>query len=428
MLGVESTRRERFVWCLFDFANSAFPTIAITAFGAPYFEAVLVGDRGLALGALHLSGTSAWAIAVALSMAVVVVTSPVMGAIADRGRKRTLLAIYVAVCALATAALGLVPPGSGLLAIGIFVVANVTFEGAYVFYNAFLTELVPSERVGRLSGYGWALGYVGGLGALFVVRPLLPSDYHAAEAARGARVFFVVAGWYALFSLPTLLVLRDRAVPAPITRALIRDALAQVRSTLTRARAHRVIAIFLVAYLLYTDALDTTIHFTGIYTRRVLGFTPDDNVRLFLVLNVIAAPGAMVLGVLADRAGAKRAIQVALVIWCAVIVLAVRAWDAASFWPAAILAAIAIGATQSASRAMMARLAPPGKTGEFMGFLALSGRASAIFGPLIYGAASSAFADPTDPGRGDRIALMIVGALFPLAMLVLRGVHEPRPA
>lgn len=423
-----STRIERFVWCLFDFANSAFPTIAVTAFGAPYFESVLIGERGVDLGPIHLDGTSAWAVSVAASMLLVVVSSPVMGAIADRGRKRALLTVYVLVCALATACLGLTPPGSGLGAMALFVVANVAFEGAYVFYNAFLTDLAPPERVGRLSGYGWALGYVGGLSALFVVRPLLPTDYAASEAGRGALVYFVVASWYLVFSLPTLLVLRDRRAPEPLTRELVRGALAQVRTTITSVRAYRNIAIFLLAYLLYTDALDTTVHFTGIYTRRVLDFTPDDNVRLFLVLNVIAAPGALVLGWLADRIGARRAIQISLVLWCGVIAFAVRAHDQASFWPAAVLAALAIGATQSASRALMARLAPPGRTGELMGFLSLSGRASAIFGPLIYGFTASAFADPAAPGRGDRIAILVVGALFPVAMIVLRKVEEPRSA
>lgn len=421
-----STRKERFVWCLFDFANSAFPTIAITAFGAPYFEAVLVGERGVDLGPLQLDGTSAWGVSVALSMAIVVLTSPVMGAIADRGHKRALLAVYVAVCVLATAGLGLVPPGSGLAAMALFVVANVAFEGGYVFYNAFLTDLAPPERLGRLSGYGWALGYVGGLAALFVVRPLLPAEYDGDEPGRGALVYLVVAAWYLTFSLPTLLVLRDRRAPEAVTLALVRGALGQVRATLGQVRAYRPIAIFLVAYLLYTDALDTTIHFTGIYTRRVLDFAPDDNIRLFLVLNVIAAPGALLLGVLADRIGAKRAIQITLFVWCAVIVLAVRATDEASFWPAAILAAIGIGATQSSSRALMAKLAPPGRTGEFMGFLSLSGRASSIVGPLVYGAAASTFADPSEPGRGDRIALVMIGALFPIAMLVLRRVDEPR--
>jgi UMF1 family MFS transporter len=418
-----SSRGERVAWCLFDFANSAFPTLALTAFGAPYFASVLVGARGVDLGPLHLDGTGAWSVTISVSMLAVTLSSPVMGAIADRGRKRALLAAYVVLCVVATAGLGLLPPGSGLLAMVLYGLANLAFEGAYVFYNAFLPDLVPPDRVGRLSGAGWALGYVGGLGALALALPLLPSDYDAAEAASGSRVYFLVAGWYALFSIPALLRLRDRRVdPRPIP---IGTAFAEVGRTLRDLRHHRAIALFLVAYLLYTDALDTTVHFTGIYTEQVLAFRPEDNVRLFLVLNVIAGPGALAFGDLVDRIGARRAIQMTLALWCLVIVLAISATDRESFWPAAIVAAIVIGATQAGSRALMAVLAPRERVAEMMGFLSLSGKASAVFGPLLYGAAAAAFADPDAPARGHRIAIAIVGTLFPIAMIVLSRVREP---
>jgi UMF1 family MFS transporter len=419
-----STFFQRAAWCLFDFANSAFPTLALTAFGAPYFASVLVGPRGVDLGPLHLDGTGAWGMTISLSMLAVTLSSPVMGAVADQGRKRNLLAIYVGICVAATAALGLIPAGSGLLAMALYAIANFAFEGAYVFYNAFLPELVPPERIGQLSGAGWALGYVGGLGALALALPLLPSHYAAEDAAAGSRVYFLVAAWYAIFSLPTLVRLRDRKVEhRPIA---VGAAFREVARTLRELRHDRAIALFLVAYLLYTDALDTTVHFTGIYTDEVLAFGPEDNVRLFMVLNVIAGPGALGFGFLVDRIGARRSIQIMLSLWCVVIVLAITATDRASFWPAAVVAAIVIGATQAASRSMMALLAPRERMAEMMGFLSLSGKASAIFGPLLYGAVAGAFADSGQPGRGHRIAIGIVGALFPIAMLVLAKVDPPR--
>jgi UMF1 family MFS transporter len=420
-----SSRTERFAWCLFDFASSAFPTIALTAFGAPYFASVLVGPRGVDLGPLHLDGTGAWALTISLSMLAVTLSSPVVGAIADRGKKRALLAAYVAVCVVATALLGFLPPGSGLLAMAIYAVANVAFEGAYVFYNAYLPELVPQDRVGRLSGAGWALGYVGGLGALAVSFPMLPERYDDAGAGPASKIFFLVAAWYAVFALPALLVLRDRAPRRG--EVDVRAAFRQVATTLRGLRHERAIALFLVAYLLYTDALDTTIHFTGIYTREVLAFAPSDNAILFMVLNVIAGPGALAFGWVVDRLGARRGIQITLAIWCGVIVLAILAEDRASFWPAAVLAAIVIGATQAGSRALMARLAPRERMAELMGFLSLSGRASAVVGPLVYGAVAAAFASPLDPARGHRFAIAVIGALFPIAILVLSRV-EDRPA
>ena len=417
---------ERACWCLFDFANSAFPTIAVTAFGAPYFASVLIGPDGVDLGPVHLGGTGAWALSVSLSMIVVTISSPVMGAIADRGLKRQLLALYVAVCVACTAGLGFLPPRSGVLAMALFALANVAFEGAYVFYNAFLPELVPRERIGRLSGAGWALGYAGGLLALALVRPIVPEDFDTAGAGRGSLVYFVVAAWYLVFALPTLLVVRDRAARRDPIGAVA--ALRQVWTTIKGLRADRSMALFLIAYLLYTDALDTTIHFTGIYTREVLAFRPGDLILLFLVLNVIAGPGALASGMLVDRIGARRTILISRGLWCGVIALALAAHDRASFWPSAILAAIVIGATQAGSRALMAQLAPRERVAELMGFLALSGRASSAFGPLIYGGVAGALADPASPGSGHRAALLAVGALFPIAIAVLWRVDEPSPS
>ncbi|HJK90617.1 MAG TPA: MFS transporter [Polyangiaceae bacterium LLY-WYZ-15_(1-7)] len=420
----ESTRAQRAAWCLFDFANSPFPTIALTAFGAPYFANVLVGEEGLDLFGLHLSGASAWGLAIGTSMALVTLSSPLMGALADRGGvKRRLLAVYVLLGVLATAALGLLGPGAGVGAFLLYVVANFAFEGAYVFYNAFLPELVPPERVGRLSGAGWGLGYLGGLGALFAVKPFIPEDYTASEGA--GVIYFVVAAWYLVFSLPTLLLLKDRAPRAKVRAG---EAFREVARTLKGLRAHAAIALFLVAYFLYTDALTTVIHFTGIYTDEVLSFSPSDNVQLFLVLNVVAAPGALAFGWLLDRIGGKRTIALSLIGWMAVIVFAVLAQTKAGFWPAAIVAAVVIGATQSASRAFMATLAPPDRAGEFMGFLALSGKASAIVGPLVYGGVSQALADPANPGRSHRIAISVIGLFFVVALLVLSRVPSERPA
>ena len=420
---MQASFRERAAWCLFDFANSAFPTLALTAFGAPYFQAVLVGPRGVDLGPLHLDGTSAWALTISASMLVVTLSSPLVGALADRGHKRALLLAYSAACVAATAGLAVLPPGSALLAMALYAIANVAFEGGYVFYNAFLPELASPERLGRLSGAGWALGYAGGLGALACAAPLLPRDYAAAEAAAGGRVYLVVAGWYALFALPALLVLRDRPRPGPAPIG-VGSAFAEVGRTIRGLRHTPAILFFLVAYLLYADAIDTTIQFTGIYTQEVLSFTPSDNVRLFMVLNVVAGPGALAFGFLVDRIGARRSIQITLGLWCGVIGLALAATDRASFWPAAGLAAVVIGATQAGSRALMARLAPRERMAELMGFLALSGKASAVVGPLVYGAAAAAFAVPGDPAAGHRAAIACVGALFPLAMVALGRVRE----
>ena len=419
--------RERVAWCTFDFANSAFPTIALTAFGGPYFVGVLVGPEGLSLGPLHVGPVSAWGLAISLSMVLVTITSPVMGAIADRsGKKRSLLAGYVAVCVAATVGLGFCAPGAGLAAFALYVLANFAFEGAYVFYNAFLPELTSADRIGRLSGYGWALGYGGGLFALVLCKPLVPATYDAEHAAGASNVFFLVAAWYLVFSLPALLVLRDRAVPSPPPEGYVRAALSQLARTAQGLRARKAILIFLVAYFLYNDALTTVIEFVGVFTKEALAFTPGDNVTLFLVLNVIAAPGAALFGFVLDRIGGKRALRITLVLWILVVIGAVLTHTRAMFWVVASLAAVVIGATQSSSRAFMAKLAPRDRTGEFMGLLALSGKASAVFGPILYGAVADVAADSSSPGAGHRMAIGVIGSFFVIAWFVLGRVDEAK--
>jgi UMF1 family MFS transporter len=387
--------RERFAWCLFDFANSAFPTIALTAFGGIYFVRVLAGPEGVDLGFATFGPAAAWGLSLSVSMALVTVTSPIMGAIADRsGRKRFLLGAYVVICVAATAGLGLVPPGHGLLALLLYVVANFAFEGGYVFYNSFLPELTTPDRVGRLSGYGWALGYVGGLLALVCCLPLTPSEYTAEQAGAASSIYFVVAGWYFVFSIPSLLWLRDRARPERPPGGFVRAGFREMRGLVRLLRSHRVILVFLAAYFLYNDGIITVIEFVSVFTSEVLGFTPGDNIVLFLVLNVIAAPGALFFGSLLDRVGGRRTIRITLVLWIVVVAGAALVATKAQFWAVAVLAAVVIGATQSSSRALMARLAPRERMGELMGALALSGKASAIFGPALYGAVAEAAERP----------------------------------
>jgi UMF1 family MFS transporter len=417
--------RARVAFCFYDFANSAFPTVLVTAFGAPYFQGVLVGPGGLHLGPLHLGPSSAWGVTVSLSMLLVTLSSPVLGALADRtGSKRLLLSVYTLLAVAACYGLAFVAPGQALLAAGLYVLANVAFEGSYVFYNAFLPELVPADCVGRLSGYAWAFGYVGGLGSLLLVRPLLPPAYDAAHASGAAWIYVAVATWYLVFAAPALLFLRDApcssggaALPAsPVFAGLVR--------TLRDALRYRHVALFVLAAFLYTDALNTFIEFTGVFTKEALSFSPGDNVSLFLVLNVIAAPGALLFGVLVDRVGARRSIALTLLLWMAVVAGAAWVREKSHFWPVAGLAAVVLGATQSASRSFMARIAPRRRMGEFMGLLTLAGKASSVFGPTLYGLLADAFGTDADRGRGHRIAIAAVGSLFVLALIVLLRIDE----
>ncbi|MCC7542786.1 MAG: MFS transporter [Deltaproteobacteria bacterium] len=419
-----STRAERFAWCLFDFANSAFPTVMVTVFFGKHFRDVIVGGP---------EGERWWGRAISLSMAIVAVSSPLVGALADRsGRKRPLLGLYVLVCVLATAGLAFVGPGDLLPAFALMVVANWAFEGAYVFYNAFLPELVPASRVGRLSGYGWAFGYVGGFFALLLIRGIVPAEAHpvvpgVAPALGPERwIPLVVAGWYALFALPVLLLLKDRGRREALGRGWVGRSFREVGKTARDVVRFRQVLILLVSYFLAVDALETVISFVAIFTGTVLRFTHGDNTTLFILMNVVAAPCAFGFGHLLDRIGGKKTLVIALLVWVSVVVGSVLVQSKTQFWGVATLAALVIGSTQSSYRAVLARIAPRERTTQFMAFLAVSGKASAILGPTLYGEISNAFHDPAQPGRGPRIAIAAVGSMFLLSLLVLSFFDEKK--
>jgi len=418
-----SSKLTKFAWCLFDFANSSFPTVALTAFGAPYFVSVIAAPEPGTTPAL--GATALWGLTMSLAMVIVTLSSPIMGALADcSGKKRSLLAVYVLICVAATAGLAFVPPHAALLGAALYIVAVVAFEGSYVFYNAFLPELGEEKALGRLSAYGWAFGYVGGLLALILCRPFMPEAYDPAHAARASKVFLIVAGWFLVFSVPALVILKDSAPTGVKGQSYVAQAFSRLRATFAAIRTYHAVVIFLVGYFIYTDAITTVIEFTGIYTKEVLAFTPKENVSLFLLLNVVAAPGALLFGFIVDRLGAKRAVRQTLVVWMLVVLGAALATSRTMFWPVAGLAAIVLGATQAASRVWMIQLSPENRRAEFMGFLSFSGKASAIVGPTLYGWVAQVADSPASPGRGHRLAIGILGTFFVIAWWVLRKVPD----
>ena len=409
---------ERFSWCLFDFANSAFVTIMITAFYGRYFTDVIARGSRLA--------TTMWGTAIALAMAIVALTSPLLGAVADRsGRKRTLLRSYVAVNVVACAGLYFAKPGLPYapgLALVLIVLADVAFEGAYVFYNAFLAELAPPERAGRLSGYGWALGYVGGLGCLAIINQLgwVPQSYAGAVNESALWIPIAVAAWFAVFSVPMLTAVRERGhkLGAP-DGGYLEQALRDVRESFRYIWSNRDLSLFFVAYLLYTDALETVIIFTGKFTGDALHFSPQDTVVLFLVLNVVAAPGAILFGWLVDLLGGVRGVGSSLVLWMAVVIGSVFAQTKGQFWPVAVVAAVGLGATQAASRAMVVRIVPARQVGRVFGMMTVVGRASAIVGPIVYGLVA-------DLTHSARAAVATVGLFVVAGFVLLMKVNERR--
>jgi UMF1 family MFS transporter len=414
---ITSTRGQRFAWCLYDFANSAFPTVIVTAIYVLYFKDTVVGDDPPGLS------DRLWGTANSVAAAIVFLSAPLLGAIADlSGRKRHFLAAYVVLCVGATAGLALTGEGTIALAMTLFITASVGFEGSCVFYNAFLPELVPPERMGRLSGKGWALGYIGGLGCMGAVFPLAQSAIEL--------VPLIVAAWFGVFSIPSLLMLRDRPPTRrePGAPSVVRAGLSRFARTIRSIREYRNLARFFVSYFFYNNAVITIIVFAVAFSSDSLQFTLTENIILIGVMNLIAAPGAFAFGWIADRIGAKRTIVVTLFMWLAVVAGAeLAAWPGlfsvsgakACFWGVAGLASLCIGAIQATSRTFVGQLAPEGRAGEFYGFMAFAGKGSAILGPLVFGLASDIF-------DSQRVAVLTIGAFFLIGLLLLARVADPR--
>lgn len=402
-----ATTRAVWSWALYDFANSPFTTLVVTFIYAAYFTQAIAADP--------ISGTVLWSRAVAFTALIVAIASPVLGALADRGGYRKLfVGVAVVVCSIATVALYHVLPGQVLLALGLFVVANVAFELGEVFYNAFLPDIAPPERLGRVSGYGWGLGYIGGLLALGValitlVQPEQPWFGFSTEAGENIRATnLLVAIWFVIFSLPLFLwVHEDKSRVSKGGRVLV-DTFAQLGRTFTELRKYRQTIRFLFARLLFNDGLVTVFAFGGIYAVETFGFTFPQVLLFGIVINLAAGLGAIAMGFLDDRIGGKRTIVVSLFGLIGATLLATLATSQAGFWVAGILLGVFAGPNQSASRSLMARFVPHDAENEFFGFFAFSGKLTAFIGPLLLGL-FTAWTGSQRAGVGVVIVLFLAG-------------------
>ena len=411
-------RRAVFAWCFFDWANSAFPAVITTFVFATYFTQAVASDP--------ISGTTQWGHAIAVAGFIIAVISPVLGSVADlTGRRKIWLAVFAALNVLAVAALWFVRPSpdSVLFALVGITVATVAFEVACVFYNALLSDLAPPDYVGRVSGWGWGLGYVGGILCLAVVlfafvqaqTPLFGLDKASAEHVRIAGPFSAL--WYALFAVPLFLWVREPVGERLALATALRRGIAELRSTLsTLSRPdHRAMAWFLLAQMIYADGLTTLFAFGGIYAAGTFGMELPEVITFGITLNLTAGIGAFAFAWLDDRLGARLTIASALgaLIGLSVALLLVesKAW----FWALGLLLGVFFGPVQAASRSMVARLAPPEHRGQMFGLLALSGRVTAFTGPAVLAWATAA-AGSQRAGMATILAFFAVGLLI----LVLR--------
>ena len=376
-------------WCLYDWANSAFNTLVVTFVYSTYFAQTFADDPG--------RGTALWSRGVTVSAVIIALLAPLAGALADQGDRRKYLVGCTLTCCLMTAALTFVHPGqanAALIAMFVFVMANVAFEIGLVFYNSFLPSIAPEDRIGRVSGYGWGLGYAGGLVCLVLALPFATGDppplgISTVDGFNVRATNLLVAAWFLVFSVPFFLFVRDPDVRRH--RVDIGAALTDLRQTFTHVRRYRQVTRFLVARLIYNDGLVTIFAFGGIYAAGTFGFTISDVIVFGIVLNVVAGIGAWIFGVVDDRLGGKTTILISLVFLGLSTVLAAFAQQRFWFWVAGIGVGFFLGPNQSASRSLMARFVPKRHESEFFGLFALSGKVTAFAGPWLLGALSDAY-------------------------------------
>ena len=408
-------RREVWAWAMYDFANSGYTTVVLTAVFNAYFVSAIAGNAPWA--------TFAWTVALSISYAVVMVIGPLLGAWADaHATKKRLLAITTTVCIVGTVALAWAGPGMVAWAVVFIVVSNVAYSMGENLCAAFLPELATPQALGKVSGWGWSLGYFGGILALGVslawVMTAASRGSTTGEAVGGTMI--ITAAVYALASLPTFLLLRERAEPQPDAMHGARAAFERLVETARHARQYRDLLLVFVCGTLYQAGVATVIALAAIYAEQVMGFKTQDTIVLILVVNVTAAIGAFGFGYAQDRIGKVSALRLTIVGWVVMTVVAYFSTTAAMFWVAANLAGLCMGSSQSAGRALVAYLSPAGRSAEFFGLWGVAIRLAAILGPLTYGGVTWA------TGGNHRLAILLTGAFFVAALAVLAFVNEKR--
>jgi UMF1 family MFS transporter len=388
--------REIFGWAMYDFANSAFATTILAVIFNQYFAKVVAGgERGVHLFGFHLHGASFFTFTISLSMTISAVFSPFLGAVGDAsGSKKRFLMFFCYVGVLFTGLLYFVHAGDYWMGALFFLIANIGFAEGNVFYNAFLPEISTGQNIGRISGLGWALGYIGG-GLLLAINLImlkypdwlgLPAEYFTVQDC-----FLSVALWWFLFSLPTFLFLREKVQKSISSTGgnYFREGYQRLQHTFRRIKTFRELTKFLVAFLIYNDGIETVIVMASIFGADVLGMETGEIILFFLMIQGIAFFGSLIFGLLADAIGNKRTVMISLGIWSLVVIWAFRlgiVWDPKTeYWILGVLAALVMGGSQAASRSLQGIFTPDANSAEFFAFFGVSGKFASVFGPLIYG-------------------------------------------
>lgn len=376
-LSEEKQKKQIISWSLYDFANQPYTTLIITFIYSAFFVNYIAGDEQ--------QGTFLWANAISITAITVAFISPILGAIADNtGYRKSFLVFFTLICCLFTSLLYFPDKGDVFLALTFVVVSNISFEMGTVFCNSYLNDLSSKKNIGKISGNAWGLGFVGGLLALLV--SFLLFDVNNSSEVKQVNLF--VAAWFLIFSLPTFFFLKD-SKRQKINKKNISSSFSSILQTFKEISKYKIIVRFLIARLFYNDGLITIFALGGIYAIGTLNFSMQEVLILGIVLNVFAALGSFVFGLIEDRIGVRKVINLSLVILVISTFLAfISPWTIYPklfFWISGVLLGTMVGPNQSCSRSYMAQIIPEDKKNEFFGFYAFTGKATSFLGPLMFG-------------------------------------------
>ena len=392
-----ATKGQIFSWSLFDFGNTAFYVVILTVGYPIYFRTIVTGADPQA--------DFLWGSSFSISMLCVVLLSPVLGAVADSGAgKKKFLFLFTALCVGATIGLFFVEAGMIIPGMLLVILANIGFEAGLVFYDAFLPEITTERSYGRVSGYGFAMGYIGSLVTLAVSFPFLAGGFDLQNAANVRITFLIAAAFFALFAAPLFLLVPERQRHERLTPALFAGGFRLLRSTLREFPRYRNVGRFLLSYFVYIDAVNTIIVFSTIFAYETLKMDATEIVMFFAIVQTTAILGSSSFGILADNFGHKKILNISLLLWLGITVIAYLTESKTVFYLLGI--------------SLFSLIIPAEKKTEFFGFYSFFGKASAIVGPAVFGFISSNF--------NQRIAILSVGLLLLAGLLLLLPVEEPR--
>lgn len=406
-----SNRFQIFVWTLFDFANTSFSVMIVAVGYSLYFKEIVAGGSG--------RGDFLWGLAVSISMFLTAIIAPVLGAAADfSSRRKRFLFGFTLVSIVSTALLFFVEAGMIVTGMVLFILANIGFEGGLVFYDAFLPNLTTERSYGRVSGYGFAMGYVGSLITLLIAMPLYAGGFGENNIANVKISFVIAAGIFLLFSAPLFIFLRDHKTKFEYKVSYIKSGIQRVRSTISHLKKYSNVSKFLLAFFVYNDGILTVISFASIFATQTLLFSLQEVLVLFAVVQASGIVGSLFFGIITDTIGAKRTIGINLVIWIGVVCAAYFTETKDIFYLIGALAGSSMGASQAASRSLMAQLTPKEQEAEFFGFYdGLCGKASAVVGTFLFGLISYITGN-------QRISLLAIGLFFIVGLILLERVND----